>query len=217
MCFAQEIFDVRNTYWGMSKADVMKSEYPLKPETSGNDIKYTNVELDYGLTANIYFKFKNEILTEITYAIYGPKNNRGTCQNIIPLFQKVVSINWILKILEEKKYKCSFGWGVLNKSSLHLITGKDSDLYNCSIDKKIVDLIDNEAKKVRGDNILFYLKNDRTKVSIQFNEFQNVTDNFQEYNNMLNITCNDDMYNLMLWLTYEPSGNRKYESIKSKF
>jgi hypothetical protein len=134
---AQEQYDVRKTKWGMAISEVMASEYPLTPsETKVDELKYSYVELSNGHKATILYSFTNAKLTEVRYIMYGynAEFSRGTCTNIIPLYDKIKYTNFVFEALKSKGMKCDMGWYLVNCSNVKTKSSFDppcnSDFYN---------------------------------------------------------------------------------------
>ena len=208
--FAQE-YDVRHTKWGMSISEVMASEYPLTPnDKDESELEYKNVELSNGYKSTILFRFKNKKLNEIKYIMYGydASFSKGTCKNIIPLYDKVKYTNFVFEALNMKEFMCDMGWYLVNSTNPFPV-GRE----NCSLDKKTLENIEKAATEFRCERIGLSFENMRTSASFYFNQYQNVyIENEEQY-----FSCNDNIYNIYYWLEFSPSYELKNEIKKSDF
>ncbi|MBK8656759.1 MAG: hypothetical protein IPN20_23245 [Haliscomenobacter sp.] len=212
-----QTFDVRSTNWGMTIQEVTKAEYPMEPEIEGNELVFSNVDIGNGFTATITYSFTNGKLTKVEYEVYGYKygNARGTCKNIVSLYDKVAYSKFIFDALKEKGYVCDLGWYFLTIGDRYLAdyTKKREDYSNCSNDKSTVDFVDKIAKENRFDRISIELKNKRCTANFRFNEHQN----YPESNFGIQKNCDDEYYNIYFWLYFEPTSEVLKELNKNRF
>jgi hypothetical protein len=208
--FAQE-FDVRNAKWGMSINEVMSSEYPLTPDDKDSgELEYKNVELSNGGKATILFTFKNRKLNEVKYIMYGydASFSKGTCKNIVSLYDKIRYTSFVFDALMLKEYKCHMGWYLVNCSNTYPV-GYD----NCDLDKTTIDKIEKAAREVRCEQIGLSYENKRTRSTFYFNQYQNTYD---ESKKQL-FPCNSSFYNTYYWLVFSPSFELKRQINKTDF
>lgn len=205
--YAQNSYDVRKVNWGMTKQEVIASEYPLsfnKSESNSNTLELEGVELSNQQTATIIYTFKNGRLIEVKYCIYGFKygNYRGTCKNIIPFSDKVRSTNSFIYGLKDKGYADDgYGWRFSNSKITH--TTKSNN-YGNSLDEVTLSKVANIAKQEKFCQIGLGFKNKRTDVSLDFNEYQNC-ENEVRILELINTPCDHAIYNIYAWLTFNPS------------
>nr|WP_315170504.1 hypothetical protein [uncultured Flavobacterium sp.] len=207
---AQE-YDVRKTRWGTSINEVLYSEYPLTPDKSDeSELEYKDVELSNGHKATILYKFKNRKLIEVKYLMYGydASFSKGTCKNIISLFNKVHYTSFVFDTLQAKGFKCNMGWYLVNCSTVFPV-GKD----NCKLDKITIERIEKAAADLKCESIGLNYQNKRTDVIFYFNQYQNTFTNNSEYN----LPCDSSFYNTYYWLKFTPSYELERELKKSDF
>lgn len=208
---AQE-YDVRKTKWGMSISEVISSEYPLTPdEKDESELRYKDVELSNGHQATILFGFKNRKLNEVKYIMYGydASFSKGTCDNIIPLYDKVRYTSFVYDALRTKEFKCDMGWYLVNCSNTYAV-GYD----NCNLDKTTIENIEKAATEVGCERIGLNFENERTDAVFYNNQYQNTYDKNSEFNIH---PCNSSFYNTYYWLVFSPSYELKKEITKSDF
>ena len=209
-------FDVRKVNWGMTVHEVINSEYPMKPEINGNEVHFYNVDIGNSFTAKLIYDFTNGKLTELKYIVYGSEYSRGTCDKIIPLFDKVRYSTFIFTALKEKGYKCQMGWYLMNSTHLAQITGNRDDYWNCSNDYKTISLIDSCAKKQGSVMVVVGLRSERTRASFVYNEHQNYVSKYERSEND-RMPCKSDYFNTYFWLTMTPSSSAQKELDKNRF
>lgn len=210
---AQEKYDVRKTRWGMSVSEVMSSEYPMTPfKTTTDELEYTNVELSNGHKATILFYFRNARLNEVRYIIYGydSPSSRGTCTNIIPLYDKIKFTHFVFQSLESKGMKCRMGWYLVNNYINPFPVGK----VNCNLDQQTVEKIEKAASEANCERIGLDYENDRTNANFQFNQHQNLK---SKYSNIEIFPCGADYYNTLYWLIFRPNSKIEAEIEKGDF
>lgn len=207
---AQEQYDVRNTKWGFAISEVVASEYPLTPsKTKVDELEYTYVELSNGQKATIFYKFTNAKLTEVRYIMYGYNADfsRGTCTNIIPLYDKLKYTNFVFEALKSKGMKCDMGWYLVNCSNVYPI-----EYSICNLSKETADKIEKAANDINCERIGLNFENERTDAVFYFNQYQNV-----KTKSAYGPPCNNDYYNTYYWLVFTPSLKLKNEMKKSEF
>jgi hypothetical protein len=206
--FAQDRYDVRKAKWGMTKSEVISSEYPLRPAKNDTynyyDLSFENVELSNGQTATINYKFSNGKLTEVLYIIYGSKYDvsKGTCDHIIPFIDKVHFTSSIIDGLKKKGYAYdNYGWS-FGKSNISHTT---SDMpFKSGFDNKTLSDVEKVAFEQNFCKIGIGLTKERTNVDLDFNEYQNCPTELK-VNKLLKIPCNHEIYNIYGWLTFSPN------------
>ncbi|MFY7938730.1 MAG: hypothetical protein ACOVOQ_15235 [Flavobacterium sp.] len=206
-------FDVRNVNWGMTIQEVVKSEYPLKGEIEGNELRINNVDIGNGLTAKLLYEFSNGRLIQLKYIVYGNPSLRGTCENIIPLTDKVRYTTFIIEALLKKGYKCDMGWYLPNVTSLAQETNKKEDFLNCNLDYKTIKFVDELAIKREALRVAIGFESNRSYASFYYNEYHN---NASKYDSNF-FPCNGDYYNTLLWLEITPNYKVKEEMKKNTF
>lgn len=197
-------FDVRDTRWGMSSQEVIDSEYPNKGIVDGNEIAFNKVDLGNGLEAKLLYFFDRDELTEVRFIVYS-KNTIATCDNIIPLAQKVKECNFLIDKIKHDGYTCNKGWYFEKPLSLSELTGDRSYYYNCKTDFSTVSFVDKIAKENKATRVYINLENKRSSVSFEFNEHQNGIK--RDYSNIpaeFLMKCSDDFYNTRFWLRIKP-------------
>jgi hypothetical protein len=207
---AQEQYDVRKTKWGMAISEVMASEYPLTPsETKVDELKYSYVELSNGHKATILYSFTNAKLTEVRYIMYGynAEFSRGTCTNIIPLYDKIKYTNFVFEALKSKGMKCDMGWYLVNCSNAYPV-----GYSNCNLTKETADKIEKAAIDINCERIGLNYENERTDAVFYFNQYPNL-----KTKSSFDPPCNSDFYNTYYWLVFTPSYKLKNEMKKGDF
>lgn len=206
----QEQYDVRKSKWGMAISEVMASEYPLTPtKTKDNELEYSNVELSKGMKATILFSFTNAKLTEVRYIMYGYNANfsRGTCTNIIPLYDKIKYTDFVFEAIISKGMKCDMGWYLVNCSAQSPV-----GYSNCNLNKETADKIEKAANDINCERIGLNYENERTDAVFYFNQYQNLRPKPS-----IDARCNSDFYNTYYWLVFTPSLKLKNEMKKGDF
>lgn len=71
---AQNLYTFRKTYWGMSRAEVLKSEAPIKPNVSmAERLEFHSVAIGE-VKCKLFYEFHDNTLVRTEY-YYRPKNN----------------------------------------------------------------------------------------------------------------------------------------------
>lgn len=201
-------YDVRKARWGMTINEVVSSEYPLVPSKSNEkEIRFDNIQI-LNNKATIIYEFSNKQLFEVRYIIYGANDSgkRGSCDKIISLYDKVNYTSTIFEAIKSKNYKCNLGW-YLNCESNNYPLGYG----NCNLDKKSINAMENFAFEKNCTEIILSFENERTNLSISFNQYQNSK---LKYNTF---PCNDEYYNTYYWVVFTPNYKTENEIRKSEF
>jgi len=217
--FSQNKSDVRNTSWGMTKNEVISSEYPLKPKIKDDEISYEIVDIGNGYEATILYFFKNERLSNITFIVHGSEYLINTCDKITPFINKVSSAEYIFNDLKNKNYLCSLGWRLSNGDGKSLYDYKDKikELRNCNTETNTLKFIQEKAIENNSSRISVSFANKRTFLTFTFNEHQNSphTDEIRKLG--INSRCDGFFFNIRFWMKYEPSNEVMNETSKSRF
>ena len=209
---AQDKYDVRKTKWGMTQSEVISSEYPISPVRitdniiyNSNNLKFENIELTNGQTADIYYRFTNGKLIEIRYCIFGYKyaDSKGTCNNIIPFIKKVNSTSSIINGLLKKGFHYdNYGWYFSHPPLV--IRTNEGKYYSSDLNTQTLTEIQKVAIEKKFCKICIGLEKERTNVELSYNEYQNCKTSLEE-NKLLKMLCNDDFYNIYCWLHFYPN------------
>jgi hypothetical protein len=202
--YSQTTFDVRKVNWGMTIQEVISSEYPLTPQTKGNEVEFYNVDIGNSFTARLIYEFSNGRLIKLKYIVYGYKSQytRGTCDFIIPLFDKVRYSTFIFDALKTKNYKCNMGWYTPNGKHLADLTNNKQDYWNCSTDETTVKKVDAMAQSMKAERVAVGFENERSSATFYFNEHQNYK---SQYDSEFKMSCDSDFYNTYFWLEIKPN------------
>lgn len=208
----QEKYDVRKTKWGMTISEVIASEYPLSASSTKEDeLNYLNVEIGNGQKADISYRFKNLKVKEVKYTIYGYKAefSKGTCSNIIPIYDKIKYTSFIFEAIKSKGMKCNLGWYVPYGLPSGYIEG--FPVKSCNIDRLTVEKIANASFKAEATQIALSFENERTIATFYFNEHQNYKkqSSFEP--------CNAEFYNIYYWIVFSPRYNIEEELNSKEF
>ena len=211
--------DVRGVKWGSSIDAVIKSEYPLTPIISKNEIRFENVDIGNTTLANLIYTFTNGKLIELRYIVFGNSkyiDGVQTCKYNVPMYYKYIHNLFIFETLESKGYKCSVGWYFGGKKTderyYENYVLKDKTL-KCNFDKQTLDKLDVISKGLETTEVSIIMENLRSNLTINFNN--------PLYNN-IKADCNSrlftpDYYNTYFWLIFTPSYEVNKEILKSNF
>lgn len=201
--------DIRNAYWGMSKAELLEKERKLdkfnKPRMEDNMVYFDGQDLGKGYKADIEYKFLAGRLIEINYRVfYESENVVGTCKNVISFRDKVQYANHLFEVLEnERELRCFKGWHFNDSTSLRDYTYKPDDDYNCKREGELLVNIMRFANKFQHHQIKLELASIRTRANFIFNEWQNNKDAFIKDLGRKPL-CDDEVYNTYFWISFKP-------------
>ncbi|KQO22681.1 hypothetical protein ASF10_09950 [Flavobacterium sp. Leaf82] len=206
---AQVNFDIRNVNWGMSIKEVKNSEKYLTPSSGqNNELVYSKIELNEEVTCKLIYYFSNGRLRQLTYVVYGPKDNnsRVTPEHSVPISYKINKVKFIFEALIKKQMTpFVLGWRITGTSG-----DTDKKLKEGKIDDETINLIQTELNRVNGDGVKISYKNERSWASFEIRHFKK-----EEFNTWLKL--DDDYYNTYLWLKISPSIEVEKELKKSEF
>ncbi|MFT6844258.1 MAG: hypothetical protein ACJAUV_000432 [Flavobacteriales bacterium] len=209
-----QIKDIRNARWGMGQPELIEKEAKIdrfnKPKIEDNVVRYENQDLDKGFRADISYKFLAGRLISAQYKVwYQSENIVGSCKNVIPFRDKVSYSEHIFTELETlHELRCTAGWYFNDSTSLRDYTHKIADDYSCTRDGKVLVRLMELASQYEYNNIQLKMGNERTKVHLNFNEWQFNPANFIETLGY-SPACDDEIYNTYYWIKFEPNASLK--------
>jgi len=198
--FSQVNYDVRKTKWSMTISEVIASEYPLKPiSNNADELEYANVKLSNGHTVRILYYFKNKMLNEVRYILFGydASYSKGTCTHIISLYDKITYTKYVFDAIKNKGLKCDLGWYIPN---CHQAKVNTISPYSCVLDKLTIDKIEKLAFDSGCDRIALSYENERTAATFYFNQYQSIVNSLNKHK-----ACDDIFFNIYYWLEFKPS------------
>lgn len=217
--FSQVNYDVRKTKWGMTISEVIASEYPLTPSSNNSDeLEYANVKLSNGHSVRILYYFKNKMLNEVRYILFGynASYSKGTCKHIVSLYDKITYTKYVFDAVVNKGLKCDLGWYLPNcyQAKVNTVTPLGIPLgeKTCLLDKLTIDKIEKLAFDSGCDRIALSFENERTAAIFYFNQYKPIVNSLTKH-----MACDDIFFNIYYWLEFKPSYKLREEIQSTDF
>lgn len=210
-------YDIRKSNWGMSVSEVIESEKPLTPISVREDrVAYENVRIQ-NYYARIVYLFTNGRLTRVVYTVYDRLNQieDNRLEMATSLWDKVRYSTDIFNALRQRGYECSLGWYFSRPECTRQTFTRDELVIggvteNCSLDRSLINRIDDGATKCNSIEIRYGLATDRTRLTITFNQFQNDLRLFDDISN-------EEDYQMIYRMFFSPSSDVEKDLKKHDF